>query len=223
MLRTIRFVVIPGCLLIAACQTSPTDPAPAAAKTAPTPPYTTTASIKDIMQHIVDPAGDLVWDSVSTVVDSKGVHETIPRTDEDWSKARGGAITLIEASNLLMIPGRHVAKAGEKSEAPGVELEPSEMEALIVKDLPSFYKRAGALHDVATKTLQIIDAKDVKALSEVGEELDKACENCHRQYWYPNEPVQPLTNEPDPKPTPDKSAPGKPASDSKPTDSKQAK
>jgi hypothetical protein len=201
-LRTIRVIIVPACLVIAACQARQTDPAPAAAAP-PAPPYTTTASIKDIMQHIVDPAGDLVWDSVSTVVDSKGVHETIPRTDEDWAKARGGAITLIEASNLLMIPGRHVAKAGEKSEAPGVELEPSEMEALIVKDLPSFYKRAGSLHDVAVKTLQIIDAKDVKALSEVGEELDKACENCHRQYWYPNEPPQPLTNEPDPKPAPD--------------------
>jgi len=163
-----------------------------------------------------------VWESVSVVVDTKGVHETIPRTDEDWAKARGGAITLIEASNLLMIPGRHVAKAGEKSEAPGVELEPSEMEALIVKDLPSFYKRAGALHDVATKTLQIIDAKDVKALYEVGEELDKACENCHRQYWYPNEPVQPLTNEPDPKPADPKSAAPKPT-DPKPTDLKPTK
>jgi len=214
-LRTIRVIIVPACLLIAACQARQADPAPAAAAP-PAPPYTTTASIKDIMQHIVDPAGDLVWESVSVVVDTKGVHETIPRTDEDWAKARGGAITLIEASNLLMIPGRHVAKAGEKSEAPGVELEPSEMEALIVKDLPSFYKRAGALHDVATKTLQIIDAKDVKALYEVGEELDKACENCHRQYWYPNEPVQPLTNEPDPKPADPKSAAPKPT-DLKPT------
>jgi hypothetical protein len=214
-LRTIRIVIIPACLLVAACQARQADP-PAAPAAPPAPPYTTTASIKDIMQHIVDPAGDLVWESVSVVVDTKGVHETIPKTDEDWAKARGGAITLIEASNLLMIPGRHVAKPGEKSEAPGVELEPSEMEALIVKDLPSFYKRAGALHDVATKTLQIIDAKDVKALYEVGEELDKACENCHRQYWYPNEPVQPLTNEPDPKPADPKSAAPKPT-DLKPT------
>ena len=207
--RIIRLVIVPLCLLIAACQARQADPPAAAA--APAPPYTTTASIKDIMQHIVDPAGDLVWESVSVVVDRKGVHETIPKTDEEWAKARGGAITLIEASNLLMIPGRHVAKPGEKSEAPGVELEPSEMEALIVKDLPSFYKRAGHLHDVAVKTLQVIDAKDVKGLYEIGEELDQACENCHRQYWYPNEPVQPFTNEPDPKPA----AP-------KPTDPKQA-
>ena len=27
------------------------------------------------------------------------------------------------------------------------------------------------------------------ALFEIGEDLDKACENCHRAYWYPNEQI----------------------------------
>jgi hypothetical protein len=115
-------------------------------------------------------------------------------------KVRTGAIQLVEASNLLMIPGRHVAKAHEKSETPGIELEPSEMEALINKDRAAWYQRAGRLHEVASKALTVIDARDAKGLFDVGAEIDTACENCHRQYWYPNEPVQPLTNEPDPKP-----------------------
>jgi hypothetical protein len=203
-----RFIVPSGsaaaacvlCLSIAACQArqeAATKPAPAP----DTPPYTTTATVKDIMLSIVDPAGDLIWESVATTVDSKGIHTTIPTTDDDWMKVRSGAIMLLEASNLLMMPGRHVARSHEKSETPGIELEPSEMEALINKDRAAWYKRAGHLHEMAEKALQVIDAKDAKALFDVGAQLDEACENCHRQYWYPNEPVQPLTNEPDPKPT----------------------
>src|SRR5690349_20544743 len=199
MIRIVRVLIIPAVLAITACQAK--QPESAAKPAAPdTPPYTTTATVKDIMEHIVDPAGDLIWDSVATTVDSKGVHQTLPTTDEDWKKVRSGAIMLVEASNLRMVPGRHVAKSGEKSETPGIELEPSEMEAMINKDRAAWYQRAGKLHDMASKALAVIEAKDSKALFDVGAELDTACENCHRQYWYPNEPVQPLTNEPDPKP-----------------------
>jgi hypothetical protein len=193
------FVILPA-VAFAACQASKPQASTPSASAPAAPPYKTTASIKEIMQHIVDPAGDLIWNSVATTVDAKGIHTTTPKTDEDWMTVRNGAIMLVEASNLLMMPGRHVARPGEKSETPGIELEPSEMEALIDKDRAAWYQRAGHLHDIAVKTLAVIDARNDKALFDVGAQIDEACENCHRQYWYPNEPVQPLTNEPDPKP-----------------------
>src|ERR671922_83997 len=67
------------------------------------PEYTPTATIKDLMQGIVDPAADDVWLSVTTVMSGAGVVETMPKTDEDWAKVRHGAIRLVEASNLLII------------------------------------------------------------------------------------------------------------------------
>ena len=141
------------------------------------------------MLHIVDPAGDLVWDSVATVIDKGGIHETAPKTDEEWFKVRSGLIMLIEGSNLLMIPGRKVARPGEKSDTPGVELEPSEMDELIAKDRAAWYQRAKTLHDVAQSMLDVVEKKDAKKLFDAGEDIDRACENCHRQYWYPNEKI----------------------------------
>jgi hypothetical protein len=176
--------VVCSVLIAVSCQTKPAEPAAPAQ-----PSYTTTATIKDIMLHIVDPAGDMVWDSVSTVIDKGGLHETAPKTDEDWGKVRNGVITLIEASNLLMIPGRAMARPGEKSVAPGVELEPAEMEELVKKDPAGWQQRARALHDISVDVLKVVDAKDVQKLFDIGEDLDKACENCHRQYWYPNEKI----------------------------------
>lgn len=186
-------VVVSAAVAAVSCQAKPSEPA---APAATQPQYTTTATIKDIMLHVVDPAGDMVWDAVSTVVDKKGLHETVPTTDEDWFKVRTGVITLIEASNLLMIPGRAMAKPGEKSIAPGVELEPAEMEVLVNKDREGWNRLAGDLHNISLKVLEIVDKKDAQALFDIGEDLDKACENCHRAYWYPNETIPDLPSSP---------------------------
>jgi hypothetical protein len=178
--------VVGAALVAASCQATPSEPA---APPATAPQYTTTATVKDIMLHIVDPAGDQVWDSVSTVIDKQGMKETVPTTDEDWFKVRSGVITLIEASNLLQVPGRAMARPGEKSVAPGVELEPAEMEVLVKKDLEGWNRRARDLHNIAVKVLEVVEAKDAQKLFDIGEDLDKACENCHRAYWYPNEQI----------------------------------
>jgi cytochrome c556 len=133
-----------------------------------------------------------VWLSVTTIVDDKGLNETIPKSDDDWKKVRHGAITLMEAANLLMIPGRRVARPGEKSETPGVELEPEEMDELIAKDRAAWNERATHLHESAAAVLQAVEAKDANKVFELGEKIEEACENCHKQYWYPNEVIPPL-------------------------------
>jgi hypothetical protein len=153
--------------------------------------YVPTATVKDLMLTLIDPSADVVWEAVTTVVTSSGIVETIPRTEEDWMKARGGALRLVEATNLLMVPGRHVARPGEKSEAPGVELEPHEMEELISKDIPGWVTRAKGLREAGLEALQAIDARDPEKLFEVGERIELACENCHSNYWYPNQVLPP--------------------------------
>jgi cytochrome c556 len=156
------------------------------------PAYIPTATIKDLMLSIVDPSADVVWLSVTSIVDDKGLNETVPKTDEDWVKVRHGAVALAEAANLLMIPGRRVARPGEKSETPGVELEPEEMDELIAKDRAAWNQRATHLHDAASAVLQAVAAKDANKVFELGEQIEEACENCHKQYWYPNEVIPPL-------------------------------
>jgi hypothetical protein len=180
---SIGLAMLVFCLaLIAACQ----GQAPAAP---PAPTYLPTATIKDLMLAIVDPAADVVWLSVTTIVDEKGLVETVPKTDEEWKKVRHGAIALAESANLLKMPGRRVAQPGEKSETPGVELEPEEMDVLIAKDRAAWNERATHLHDVAIDVIAAIDAKDGNKVFELGEKIEETCENCHKQYWYPNEVI----------------------------------
>jgi hypothetical protein len=168
-------------LLVVSCAPQKTEPA------AQHPEYRTTATIKDIMDSIVDPNADFIWESVETVVSAKGIEEKRPRNDEEWKEVRRHAIALLEATNLLQMPGRHVAKPGEKADDPKVELGPEQIEDLINKDRASWTKHAQALHDATMEVLKTIDAKDADALLNNSDKIDTACENCHLQYWYPNE------------------------------------
>src|SRR4029077_7071471 len=146
-----------------------------------------TATIKDIMDALVDPGSDVLWDSVETVVSAKGTEEKAPHTDEEWKNVRNHAIMLLEATNLLQIPGRHVAKAGEKAEDPKVELAPDQIEDMINKDRAKWIGFATKLHDATMESFKAIEAKDAEKLLDTGDGIDNACENCHLQYWYPNE------------------------------------
>jgi cytochrome c556 len=184
------FIFILCVAMAGACQNRE-SPAPPVAQTE----YIPTATIKDLMLSVIDPSADVVWLSVTTVVDDKGLVETVPKSDDDWRKVRHGAVTLMEAANLLMIPGRRVARPGEKSETPGVELEPEEMDALIAKDRAAWNARATRLHDAMVEVIQAIDAKDGDKVFELGEKIEEACENCHKQYWYPNEVIPPYPSD----------------------------
>ena len=146
-----------------------------------------TATIKDIMDSVVDPSADEIWGSVAFTVEATGVQDKFPRTDEEWKAVRRSAIRLLEGTNLLLMPGRHVAKPHEKSENPGIELEPEQIETLINNDRQTFQSLAHGLHDSALVALKAIDAKDKDALLDSGDGIDQACENCHLKYWYPNE------------------------------------
>ena len=167
-------------LLGVACSTPPPD--------APPPPeFEPTATIQDIMLEMVDPAADTIWESVATIITFEGTEERRPSTDEDWAKLRREAVILVEASNLLMMDGRRVAASGFKSENPGIELEPGEIESLIADDRATWNRLSHALYESALIMLQGVDAQDPDMLFDNGGPLDQACEGCHRHYWYPQD------------------------------------
>src|SRR5918992_1471373 len=118
-----------------------------------------TATIKDIMTSIIDPEADVLWNSVATIVSMKGTEERAPRTDEEWAAVRRSAVQLVEATNLLRVPGRHVARPGEKSENPRIELQPETIQKMIAEDPASWGALVDRLHDAAVPSLTAIHAR----------------------------------------------------------------
>jgi hypothetical protein len=131
--------------------TSCSAPAPAM------PPFQTTASMKDLMLNVIDPAADTLWESVGTVITAEGTFEKAPSSDDEWAGVRAGAIQLAEAGNLLMLPSR----SGGSGE---------------------WIAQSRAMIDASNRALRAIDAKDKDALFTIGGDVYDVCTNCHKQF-----------------------------------------
>jgi len=127
------------------------------------PPFKAVVEVKDLMRSVIDPAADVVWESVSTTMTLEGTIEHRPRTDEEWTRVRNGAVQLAESGNLLMIAPR-------------------------AYDNDAWLAMSRALIDVSSQAIKFADARDADGLLEIGARIDEACEGCHILYAYENSP-----------------------------------
>ena len=171
-----------------------TQHASAAASAAPaTPPVEASpvGTIKDVMKGIVDPNAMAIWDSVGAESAANGdVVEKAPKTDAEWSVVEHNALTLAEAANLLLTPGRAMSRpdeANSKSQPDAPELTPAQIEKKISDNRAEWVKHAKDLQATAVKAMAAAKAHDKDGLLDVGEAIDSACESCHVVYWYPDE------------------------------------
>ena len=168
------------------CQQKASAPQPQTAS-----PFIITVGIKDLMAHMIDPAADAIWASVSIEQTEKGEIKHQPNTDDEWKTVRGHAIALMEGSNLLVMDGRRVAMEGHELEDKGTpgNLSAEEAQAAIDANRDTFVGFAHALHDVGYEMLKAVDAKDSQALMDAGATLDAVCEGCHLKFWYPGQKI----------------------------------
>jgi hypothetical protein len=146
-------------------------------------------SVKELMKYMIDPVADNVFNAVSSTLTKQGFVEVVPKTEEDWDKIRTGAVSLAEGAYLLKIR-RPFTPPGDENDSRGpdaVELSPAQITAKVERDPVEWNARIEALRNVALEALDVARRKDVGELWDVGENLDKACEACHRSYWYPGE------------------------------------
>lgn len=143
------------------------------------------ATVHEIMESMMAPAAEAVWDSVAFISTREYTIDSKPETDEDWQKLRWQAVIMAEAANALLVPGRRVGLPGAVSDDPEHELDPDETQAMIENDRAAWVAYAHGVHAQAMETIRVIDAKDVEGLSDVGGAIDAACEACHLQFWYP--------------------------------------
>ena len=175
-------VVLTSALALSACTTKPAPPAEPSQ-----PALTPVLSVKELMQHIVDPQADYAFDAIVVDVGPKGAVETTPTTDEDWTRIERGMWVLAESSNLLKMP-RKMAPDGEgNTDKGGPELTPAQIEAKVKENPALWSSHADTLRDQALKIVEIAKARDTKKLLDAGSALDQACEACHLDFWYPGD------------------------------------
>ena len=186
------FVALFGLSVLTSTCSSPKAPPPSPPASQVWGDLKPVVSVKELMRDMLDPLADNIFDSVSTVVTNQGEVTTVPKTDADWEKIRIGGVTMAEGAYLLKIR-RPFAPPGDENNSTGpdaVELSPAQITAKIEKDPVEWNARIEALRNVGLEVLDIVKRKDVSELWDAAENLDQACEGCHRSYWYPGETPQ---------------------------------
>jgi len=80
-----------------------------------------------------------------------------PSTAQEWAALERSAVVLGESGNVLMLRGH-------------------------ARDQGAWMRQAKALVEAGAAAAKAASAKDAQALAGVGEPLNTACVNCHKQY-----------------------------------------
>jgi len=195
-MKRVGYVGIGLVVAITAIATCSSKPSPTAAQATATSQAATlwgdlkpVVSVKELMKYMIDPLSDNIFNAVGSTVTRHGIVDVEPKTDEDWDKIRIGAVSLAEGASLLKIR-RSFTPPGDDNNSTGpdaVELSAAQITAKVERDPVEWNARIEALRNVALEALDVVKRKDVNELWDVGENLDRACEACHRGYWYPGE------------------------------------
>jgi hypothetical protein len=145
-----RLILLAASLLLG-CGEAPKPVVPAASTVRPA------LSLKQLMEWVIDPAADAVWDSVKTIITEQGTKEIAPQTQEQWDAVRNGAAMLVESSNLLMMETR-------------------------ARDQGEWIAAARRLAGTADKALKAAESKNAEGVFAAGGEIYNACSACHRRY-----------------------------------------
>ena len=97
---------------------------------------------------------------------------------------RASAITLVEAGNALLIPGRSINDAVQDADYPDYMYRSEEIEALIESDPEIWRSYIQQMQFFTQATLETIENKDVLGLIETGAAINNSCQGCHAEFWY---------------------------------------
>ena len=130
---------------------------PAAALQVDVPAPTPVASIKQIMNGIVTPNANVIYNAVGSTITGTKIEEFAPKNDKEWEAVGDSAAAIVESGNMLLVSDRLVDN----------------------REWVSYTQRFIAAGKAA---LAAADAKNPDRVLAAGSELDETCDACHGKY-----------------------------------------
>jgi hypothetical protein len=136
-------------LVAGGCSSAPPEQEP--------PPFKPVADNLQLMEWILDPAADVIWESVGTIIDTSGRQDIRPETEEEWNAVRNAGAVVAESGNLLMMNPR-------------------------AKDLADWMQYSQGLVDAGILAIKAAEARDPDAVFDAGGRIYAVCASCHQMY-----------------------------------------
>ena len=157
MQRLFTPALIASLSLVLATACSPSAPSKAAKATAEAK-LNTDLPMTEFMGHFVDPAAFMYWKGSGVEITEAGEHDLSPTTDEGWDVLVSGATMLVEAGNILQLPGRTRAPESD------------------------WNRYAQMLTERALIARAAAEKRDKKAVFDEGGRVYEVCVACHEQF-----------------------------------------
>lgn len=126
-------------------------------------PTRTVATTEQLMYGMIEPLSNVVFNSVQTIVDTDGVHEILPQTEDEWEFIRNSALSLADAGNLVMVDRELSEGTPERGD-----------------DWAGY---VNGMMDTAQEAAEAARQRDAEALFTAGSNLyENGCLACHQAY-----------------------------------------
>lgn len=150
----------------------------------------TAPNLHDLMKDVVAVQTQIVWDISNNVQDNLGNLDASKMTAADWSRIGAAAGKVRDVSRTLAATDHIVVAApGQKlqdEENPGA-FNAKAVQTVIDANPKAFNAFAQALATNMNEIVVAAQARDAKKTNDAVSRLDQVCEQCHTQFWYPNQ------------------------------------
>ena len=166
----------PLMVLTAACQQQPQEG--------------TTLTFHEIMKDEIDKNADELWEISNAAIGDRAGIDPAKMTDQSWSDIAERADAVREAAlKIATMDPIVIAKPGVKISDEGIPggHTAAQVQERFDKDPETLREMANAL---AVHVGDIADgarAHDAAKIGPLIDQLDGVCENCHLEYWYPDQ------------------------------------
>ncbi len=153
--RAILLTTLTSLGLVGCGQESP--PTTATTVSSDTTGYNLTLDTAEFMAHVLEPIADVLWKSAGWILDeNEGYYELYPTDDEGWINVDNHGAMIVEAGNLMLLPGR------------------------VLEGPWSTY--AQATSTVGRSIMKAAEEQNKEDLFQAGAQLYSVCTACHQAY-----------------------------------------
>jgi hypothetical protein len=147
-------------------------------------------NLHELMKNIVAVQAQVIWDVGNKAQDDQGNPDASKLKATDWSrivsaggKVKQAAQTLAQAEHVMAAgPGQKLDGEG----APGT-FGAKQVQGAIDANPKAFRAFSQALAVSMDQIVAAAQAKDAAKVFDVSGRLDQVCEDCHVQFWYPEQ------------------------------------
>ena len=157
--HTRPFLLLSLMIAVAVALTACSEPAEetAAASNASETEYNTSLDMIELMNLVIEPVADTLWETAGWVLSDAGYEELYPTTDEGWAFAHNQSALIVELGNSLALPSRAQGR-------------------------DTWLQYARAMSQVGERAMQATADQNEEDYFQAGAQLYSVCTACHQAY-----------------------------------------